>query len=238
MQLHTGTSGFQYKEWKGNFYPEKIRDAEMLGYYAERMDAVEINSTFYRMPRSAVMKSWASEVRDGFRFVIKASQRITHRARLKDCEETLGYLWGSIRHLESHLGPVLFQLPPNFRADPERLRTFLSTVPTEIHSVLEFRHESWNSAEIDEVLRDCGATRCATDSEDEDGDSIVLTPTSKIGFARLRREQYSEHDLDDFVERLAEQPWEEAFVFFKHEEAGAAADLAMRLRAKFEEHTS
>lgn len=236
MRLYAGTSGFQYKEWKGSFYPEQLRQAEMLRYYAERLETVEINSTFYRMPRSAVMKSWASEVSDGFRFVIKASQRITHRARLVDCEETLGYLWGSIRHLGPHLGPVLFQLPPNFGVDLERLREFLAVVPEEIHPVLEFRDASWRSSEVDAVLQERGATRCVTDSED--AELLVGTPTSKVGFARLRREAYSESDLERFVDAIAAQPWEEAFVFFKHEQAGAAAECARSLRAKFEEHRS
>lgn len=224
MQVLAGSSGYSYKPWKGPFYPEGLADAAMLGHYAGRLPTVEINNTFYRMPKSAVMQKWAGDVTGGFVFAIKASQRITHKARLKDTEETIGYLWRSISHLGPHLGPVLFQLPPYLRKDAPRLADFLASLPEGLRAAMEFRHESWDDEEVHSVLRDAGAALVAADDEKRPCGELV--PTADWGYLRLRRPGYDAKALDGWAERVTAQPWERAFVYFKHEEEGAAPRMA------------
>ena len=231
MKLHAGTSGFAYKKWKGPFYPADLADAEMLRYYAERLGSVEINNTFYRMPKRAVVKSWAEQVPDGFVFVIKASRRITHQARLKDVDDPLGFLHQSLLELGPHLGPVLFQLPPFLRKDVPRLRDFLAAVPEPLRPVLEFRHASWDDDEVRKTLRDANAALCISDAEGE-ADPELLS-TADFGYLRCRREGYDEPTLAALAERIAAQPWREAYCFFKHEDGGAAAKQAMQLTEAF-----
>ena len=231
MKLRVGTSGFSYKEWKGPFYPKNLPDALMLRHYAERLQAVEINNTFYRMPRSDVMRRWAEEVPDDFVFVIKASQRITHKARLKEVDEALGYLWGAVTKLEAHLGPLLFQLPPWFKKDAERLRTFLASLPDGCRAAMEFRHASWNDEEVLEILRAGGAAMCVADKEGDEDPPLPVT--ADWGYLRLRREGYGPDELRAWAERVRGQPWEEAFVFFKHEDAGAGPRLALEFAQLF-----
>ena len=129
MHLYTGTSGYSYKEWKGIFYPEELKNTGMLGYYSERLRSVEINNTYYRMPKKSVVEGWATQVPEDFRFVFKASQRITHRKRLKECDEELGFMLGQFAVMGERLGAILFQLPPNLKKDAERLRAFLALCP-------------------------------------------------------------------------------------------------------------
>lgn len=233
MKLFCGTSGFSYKEWKGPFYPEKLPAARMLEYYAERLPTVEVNNTFYRLPKGDVMAGWRERVPDGFRFVVKASQRITHRARLKDTDETVVYLWSAVTRLGDRLGPLLFQLPPNFKADVGRLEAFLASLPDECRPVLEFRHASWRDPATAAALATRAAATCVTDSDDEPEPPIP--ETADWGYLRLRRSRYTDADLDRWVERIRSTGWSEVWVFFKHEDQGAAPALALDFARRFEE---
>jgi uncharacterized protein YecE (DUF72 family) len=230
MRLRAGTSGFQYKEWKGSFYPEDLAEASMLAYYAERLDAVEVNNTFYRMPKAATVRKWAGETPEGFRFCLKAPMRITHKKRLQEAEEEIAFFTASARELGSKLGPALFQLPPWFRKDAERLRGFLAQLPAGFPAAFEFRHESWFDEEVFGILRERGAALVV--AEDEEGET-PLVPTAPFGYLRLRRQDYGDPELARWGERVRAQPWEEAHVFFKHEDAGAGPRLAARFRELF-----
>jgi uncharacterized protein YecE (DUF72 family) len=223
-RLLAGTSGYSYAEWKGSFYPEKIKPADMLAYYAERLPAVEINNTFYRMPKKSVLESWARQVPDGFRFSIKASRRITHFKRLKDAGEELGFLLGNVEVLADRLGVLLFQLPPNLRCDLERLDAFLALLPGAVPAAFEFRHESWRNDAVYERLRARGIAVVAVDSEDEERADVVAG--ASFGYLRLRRPDYDRAALAAWALEVARQGWETAFVFFKHEDEGAGPRLA------------
>lgn len=168
MQLATGTSGYSYKEWKGTFYPQDQAASGMLGFYAGRFSTVEINNTFYRMPNRATLEKWASEVPDGFTFVLKASQRITHQKRLKDAGSEVSYFLETAQVLGPKLGPILFQLPPNAKKNLERLVTFLELLPPELRFAFEFRHASWFDEEVYGALRARGVALCTADVEEEE----------------------------------------------------------------------
>ena len=227
MDLHVGTSGYSYKEWKGPFYPEDLAAADMLRYYGERLGSVEINNTFYRMPKTSVLESWAEQVGDGFRFSIKASQKITHRKRLKEAADETGYLVDTVRALGAKLGVLLFQLPPNLKKDVERLRSFLALLPSDLPVAFEFRHESWMDDEVLDALRGHGAALCCADTDEGEEDAAIVA-TAPFGYLRLRRPDYAAPDLARWAERVQAQPWERAFVFFKHEDEGAGPRMAMQ----------
>ncbi|MFQ5888633.1 MAG: DUF72 domain-containing protein [Gemmatimonadota bacterium] len=226
MRLWVGTSGYSYKEWKGSFYPEKIAADEMLRYYGERLPAVEINNTFYRLPSESVLTAWAERVPEDFRFSIKASRRITHIKRLKNASDETTYLLRALAILGPRLGAVLFQLPPNLRKDLARLESFLDLIPEETPTAFEFRHQSWFDDEVLECLRSKGRALCAADTDEADPPAVI--GTARWGYLRLRREEYSDTDLAHWANRVAGEGWKEAFVFFKHEEAGAGPRLAKR----------
>jgi uncharacterized protein YecE (DUF72 family) len=226
MNIRVGTSGYSYKEWKGSFYPEKLPGTQMLRYYGERFDTVEINNTFYRMPKAAVLESWAAEVPEGFRFVLKASQRITHMQRLKECDSAVSYLLETAGALKERLGALLFQLPPNLKKDVPRLRSFLALVPSVRRAALEFRHESWFDDEVYRALRDSNAALCIAESDEEVSTPFVAT--ADWGYLRLRRAEYTDDALRAWATRVGEQAWGDAFVFFKHEEEGRGPALAKR----------
>ncbi|MHC4811496.1 MAG: DUF72 domain-containing protein [Planctomycetota bacterium] len=229
MRALCGTSGFSYKEWKGNFYPADLPDNQMLSYYAERLPTVEINNTFYRMPKAAMLQKWTAQVPDGFVFVIKASRRITHaKGRLKEVDDSLLYLWDQVQGLDRHLGPILFQLPPFFRKDIQLLREFLGKLPTGLRAVFEFRHQTWADDEVHAALQGAGCALCTADTH-KDIAETPLVPTADWGYLRLRRETYSEDELQTLAARVRQQAWKEVFVFFKHEDEGAAPRLAARL---------
>ena len=233
MRLRTGTSGFSYKEWKGSFYPEKLPATRMLEYYSRRLDAVEINNTFYRLPRAELLEKWKSQVPDDFAFVLKASRRITHHKRLKDAGEPLEYLTTTATEtLGAALGPILFQLPPYLRKDVGRLAEFLTTVPEGVRAAFEFRHESWFGDDTWQALADGGAALVVADTGE--GDAPVVA-TAGFGYARLRRPGYGDEDLARWANAFREQGWDELFVFFKHEDAGAGPALAARLRERWTE---
>lgn len=226
MTLYVGTSGFSYKEWKGSFYPQKIADKEMLKFYGERFNTVEINNTFYRMPKPAVLEAWASEVPPQFKFVLKASQRITHKQRLKDAGDSVTYLLEVAAALKERLGPILFQLPPNLKKDAARLTDFLALLPGQRRFAFEFRHDSWFDDEIFGLLCQHGAALCI--AEAEDGVDVPFVSTADWGYLRLRMVEYSEADLAATYRKVAEQKWQDAYVFFKHEDEGTGPKLAQQ----------
>jgi uncharacterized protein YecE (DUF72 family) len=226
MRLYVGTSGFAYKEWKGSIYPHDLPAKQMLRYYGEHFRTVEINNTFYRMPTAALLEAWAGEVPADFRFVLKASQRITHQHRLLDADAEIGYLLDVAATLQSRLGALLFQLPPNLKKDAARLDAFLALLPAPHRAAFEFRHLSWFDDEVFALLRDHQAALCIADTE---GDlAVPVVATADWGYLRLRRPDYGEAELQAWAQRVRQQGWQEAFVFFKHEEAGRGPQLAQR----------
>jgi uncharacterized protein YecE (DUF72 family) len=226
MNLNVGTSGYSYKEWKGNFYPEDLPAKEMLAYYSRRLPAVEINNTFYRLPQASMIENWKEQVPAGFRFSIKATQKITHIKRLNNVADETKYLLETASLLEQRLGVVLFQLPPNMKKDAGRLESFLSAVPNQTRTAWEFRHDSWFDDETLELLRkrDCALVVSDTDEKPLTG----IIDTSSWGYLRLRRTNYEERDLFEWIGRVKDQEWKEAFVFFKHEDEGIGPKLAAR----------
>ena len=216
MKLHAGTSGFAFKEWKGSFYPADMKDDGMLGFYSSKFSTVEINNTFYRLPREDVLQSWAAQVPEPFTFAIKASQRITHWARLKpQCATAVEFLLKNTSLLAGRLGPILFQLPPNLEKETDLLRAFLDMLPRERRYTLEFRHESWFDEDVFSVLRERDVALCITEQADF---AAPLVSTASWGYLRLHRFDYDPPILADWAARIAAQSWNEAYVFFKHDE--------------------
>jgi uncharacterized protein YecE (DUF72 family) len=230
MRVHVGTSGYNFPEWKGTFYPEKLPAAQMLPYYAERLSTVEVNYTFYRMPNAKTIAGWDAATPPGFTLVLKAPQRITHIARLKDIDDPLRYFLETARKLGQKLGPVLFQLPPNFKKDVARLGDLLTQFPPDLRCAWEFRHESWYSDDVYEMLRRGNAALCVADTE---GGTTPLVATARWGYFRLRDEGYGAGDLARWVETVRQvgAAWEDAYVFFKHEESGIGPKLAQQFEA-------
>jgi uncharacterized protein YecE (DUF72 family) len=229
MRTLVGTSGWSYKEWKGSFYPADLPADEMLRYYAGRFPAVEINNSFYRIPKEKVLLEWAEQVPREFRFVLKASRRITHINRLTDADGSLAYMLRTFNVLGERLGPTLFQCPPTLRKDMDRLRDFLALVPRTWRAALEFRHDSWFTDEVYEALR---AHDVALVAVEEDEKTWPMVPTASWGYLRLRRTAYPEAALRDWRSRIESQPWREAYVFLKHdEEGGTPPDAAVALQA-------
>lgn len=227
MKFYVGTSGFSYKEWKGVFYPEDLADKKMLSYYAEHLNTVEINNTFYRLPNEALLRNWAEQVPDDFRFSIKASQKITHVKRLKDTadEETL-FLVNVCEALGRKNGVLLFQLPPNMKKDIERLKRFLGVIGERARVAFEFRHESWFESDVFDCMRDHHAAFCVADADNEL--DVPFVGTTEWGYLRLRREQYTDTDLSKWMKDVKAQSWETAYIFFKHEDKGIGPRLAER----------
>ena len=230
MKVHVGTSGYNYPEWKGTFYPDKLPAAKMLAYYVERFSTVEINATFYRMPNAKTVAGWATTAPGGFTYVLKAPQRITHFARLRNVDEPLRYFCDTARGLGDKLGPLLFQLPPNFKKASERLGDLLSLVPVGLRVAFEFRHESWFDEEVFALLRTYNAALCVADTEEG---STPAVATADFGYLRLRAVEYSDADLKRWLETIERvgAGWRDAFVFFKHEDSGTGPALARRFVA-------
>jgi uncharacterized protein YecE (DUF72 family) len=216
-RFFVGASGYSYKEWKGTFYPDDMKPEAMLAWYAERLPTVEINNTFYQMPKVAVLESWAGSTPDSFRFAIKASRRITHQARLKgeEAARSVEYLYKNLATLGAKRGPVLFQLPPFLKKDLPRLSEFLQMLPEAHGAAFEFRNDTWFADDVYAVLRQYGASLCL--SEREDNAPPPLVETAPWGYVRLRLESYSDDDLRQWAERLAATGWSEIFVYFMHE---------------------
>ncbi len=228
-EVLTGTSGFSYKEWKGKFYPDDLANSEMLAFYSERLPAVEINNTFYRLPRKDVLESWATSVPDSFRFVIKASRRITHFKRLKAPFDEVDYLLEAILTIGNKLGAILFQLPPNMKEDIERLSAFLEHLPAGVPAAFEFRNESWFGDDVYELLREHGRALVHADTDEKP--VVKLTETADWGYLRLRRPGYDQEALERWAAMLSRTKWKKVFAFFKHEDDGAGPEMASRFRA-------
>ena len=224
MTLYVGTSGYSYKEWKGNFYPEKIPAKEMLHYYAERLKTVEINATFYRMPQPSMLENWKEQVPPSFRFSLKASQRITHFKRLKETEEETKYFLDTAAVLADQLGVILFQLPPNMKKDLARLEGFLQHLPNQTPAAFEFRHPTWYEDDVLELLK--RNNRALVVSDTDDMPTTHIDKTADWGYLRLRRVNYSNENLAEWAERIRKQDWKQTFLFFKHEDAGTGPKLA------------
>jgi uncharacterized protein YecE (DUF72 family) len=219
MRVRTGTSGFSYKEWKGLFYPADLADKKMLAYYSTRLHTVEINNTFYRMPKRELVEGWAAQVGDGFRFVLKAPQRITHRERLEGSEASLAQFLEAASVLGDRLGALLFQLPPFFKKDVDKLSAFLGKVPKHIRSAFEFRHPSWFENDTYAALRAHDVALVGGDADTAEK-SPPFVPTASFGYLRLRAEEYTDAGLAEWAARIGGAPWTEAFVFLKHELRG------------------
>jgi uncharacterized protein YecE (DUF72 family) len=224
MKLWVGTSGYSYKPWVGKFYPEGLAAKEMLRFYATQLPAVEINNTFYRLPKESVLESWAGQVSDEFRFVLKAPQKITHVKRLKDAASEVEYLFRVGAVMGAKAGAVLFQLPPNLRKDIERLKDFLALLPAESAVAFEFRHPSWLDEEVFACLRERNCALCFAEFEESENRNLIATAT--WGYIRLRRPDYDHADLLNWRERILAQKWDQAYVFFKHEDEGIGPKLA------------
>jgi uncharacterized protein YecE (DUF72 family) len=225
MRVHVGTSGYNYPEWRGTFYPEDLPAKRMFAYYAERFSAVEINYTFYRMPTPKTTEAWRAQAPEGFRYVLKAPKRITHERRLVDCADTLAFFCDSARGLAEHRGPLLFQLPPNLKCDPARLEAFLALMPADAQAAFEFRHESWHTGEVLGLLRAKGAALCIADFGDR---STPVVATARHGYLRLRDEGYTPADLDAWADAVQarDDEWDDVWVFFKHEDEGKGPEFA------------
>ena len=221
---YTGTSGFAYKEWKGTFYPEDLPNDGMLAFYGQHFRSVEINNTFYRMPKDNVLLNWAEQVPDGFHFVLKASRRITHIHRLKEADGVVEFLLKQASLLGPKQGPILFQLPPNMKQDLPRLEAFLGLLPTRrVRAAFEFRHDTWYDEAVYGALRAHNAALCLADTNDKPAPKVA---TADWGYLRLRRAQYDAHELQSWLDWIADQSWSDTYTFFKHEDSGAGPDLA------------
>jgi uncharacterized protein YecE (DUF72 family) len=231
-RLLAGASGYSYKEWKGDFYPAEIKPDAMLAWYAARLPTVEINNTFYRMPKADVLEAWANATPESFRFAIKASRRITHQARLRAdaAADSVAFLYDNLASLGGKRGPVLFQLPPFLKKDTSRLSEFLHLLPEGHHAAFEFRNDTWFADDIYDVLKGAGAALCLSEREDDSPPPLV--ETVPWGYIRLRLETYSESDLERWAKRLAATAWREIYVYFMHEPtAPAYAQTLMRFSA-------
>jgi uncharacterized protein YecE (DUF72 family) len=225
--LYAGTSGYSYKPWKGKFYPKDLPDQQMLPYYGERFRAVEINNTFYGLPTASAVRGWATDVGGEFRFALKAPQQITHRQRLRDTDEAVARFLQVAATLGKRLGPMLFQLPPNLPKDLPRLRAFLKLLSRRRRFAFEFRHASWFDDEVFALLRDRRVALCVAD--DENDLEVPFVATTDWGYLRLRRPNYRDRELAQWVRRMRKQAWRDAFVFFKHEDQANGPRLAQRL---------
>jgi uncharacterized protein YecE (DUF72 family) len=221
QKLLAGASGYSFKEWIGDFYPAGTKPDAMLAYYSARLPTVEINNTFYRMPRVEMLENWARTAPEGFRFAIKASRRITHISRLKEsAADSVQYLYRNLAALGDKRGPVLFQLPPNLKKDLERLKAFLAMLPADHGAAFEFRNHTWFSDDVYDALRSKKASLCL--SEREDNAPPPLVETAPWGYVRLRLEEYSEKDLEAWAKRLTATGWQQVYAYFMHEPTAPA----------------
>jgi uncharacterized protein YecE (DUF72 family) len=227
VSVHVGTSGYNYEAWRGSFYPEDLSTRKMLGYYAERFDTVEINYSFYRKPTPKILEGWAGQVPERFRFALKAWQRITHQKRLRETADLVSAFADAARTLGPRLAPVLYQLPPNLKADVPLLRDFLHQLPRDLRAAFEFRHETWFTDQTWAALRDAGAALCVAESEE------LATPavrTADFVYLRLRRQDYDDSALSKWADFAKSSPGD-VFAYFKHEDSAAGTEFAKRFGA-------
>jgi uncharacterized protein YecE (DUF72 family) len=227
MQFFVGTSGYSYKEWKGSFYPPKLPAKEMLGFYAQHFSTVEMNNTQYKMPTVVSVEAWAAQVPPDFRFILKAPQTITHFKRLVNASDAVANFVSAAAALRKRLGPLLFQLPPNFKKDLPRLEAFLDLLSGGPRAVMEFRHESWFTDDVYERLRTHQCALCVADAEDLPAAELINT--AGWGYVRLRREDYTPESLQAWLDRIRAQNWSEAYILFRHEDAGAGPAFARQM---------
>jgi uncharacterized protein YecE (DUF72 family) len=225
MRVHVGTSGYNYPEWRGSFYPDALPAKQMFAFYAGRFRTVEINYTFYRMPTANTTAAWREQAPGDFTYTLKAPRTITHVRRLKDAGEALAFFCDSARVLGPHLGALLFQLPPNLKCDAGRLDAFLASMPAGVRPAFEFRHDSWLNEEVHGILAARNAALVIADFGDR---TTPLRATARHGYFRLRDEGYTPADLEVWADRLLDlgEAWEDAFVYFKHEDAGKGPEFA------------
>ena len=230
MKILIGTSGYSYNEWKGKFYPEKISGADMMAFYSKRLETVEINNTFYRMPTPHVVASWAEQVPAGFVFAIKAPQIITHIKRLKDVKEETRFFLKTVAGLGKKLGCALFQFPGSFREDPALLGNFLGLIPEKTPCAFDFRSASWMNPRTLELLRQKKFCLCQEDTDENPVEEIASA--ASWGYLRMRRADYSDADLSQWSKKLSSMNWKKTFVFFKHEDdiGARGPELALRFR--------
>jgi uncharacterized protein YecE (DUF72 family) len=202
----------------------------MLPFYAEHLSTTEINYTFHRIPAPKTIDNWNALTSSSFRFALKAPQKITHWSKLRECADTLRYFHDVVSALGEKLGPVLFQLPPNFKKDILVLGDFLNGLPGGMRAAFEFRHESWFDDQVFETLRTRGAALCIADTEKLETPRVV---TTDYGYLRLRREDYVQIDVERWAEFVRGQTgdWTDVFIYFKHEEAGIGPKLANQMMA-------
>jgi uncharacterized protein YecE (DUF72 family) len=228
MAIWVGTSGYNYPEWKGSFYPEKLPASKMLPYYAERLSTVEINYTYYRTPNAKILAGWDVATPERFRLTLKAPKRITHEARLRDCADRVQYFVETARTLGPKLGVLFFQLPPNLKQDLALFDAFLEGVPPGTVAAFEFRHGSWLDDELYRRLQARNLALCVADSE------TMATPvmiTADYAYFRLRDEGYTPADIDRWAATIREKTarCKDVYVYFKHEEAGKGPQFARQL---------
>jgi uncharacterized protein YecE (DUF72 family) len=225
MQRYVGTSGYSYKEWLGRFYPPKHPANAMLRYYAQHFNTVEINNTFYRMPAEAMLARWREEVATRFSFTLKAPRRITHDKRLRDAASDVAEFLRRASALGDRFGVAFFQLPPSMRKDVPLLADFLGILPSDTRPAFEFRHRSWHDDDVYQTLRARGAAHCISDTDEGETPFAV---TSTFGYFRLRRTQYDDAALERWIARIREAPYENVYVYFKHEDEARGPDFARR----------
>jgi len=216
-QILVGTSGFAYKEWKGSFYPEDLPAKKYLSYYSQRFHTTEINNTFYRMPTAKLCEGWYAEVPDGFSFTLKLSQRITHFKRLKNVDEEMKFFLDSAAALKEKLGPILVQLPPNYKKDAEALDDFLGAYATKAKLAFEFRHESWFTDDVYDLLRKHKTTLGVVEKEEGEGPDASREVTGSFVYVRLRKGDYSKDELLDWARWIRSQTVP-VYCYLKHDE--------------------
>ena len=222
-----GTSGYNYPEWRGTFYPEKFSTDKMLAYYADRFPTVEINYTFYRIPNEKLLSGWAAQTPEHFTFTLKAPRRITHDAKLQRCEDLTQTFCRTAASLGPKLAALLFQLPPTFKKNIDVLREFTEVLPDGTRAAFEFRHPSWFEADVFDALRSRNLALCVADSEKL---SAPVEMTADYGYFRLRDEGYQQADIERWANTIKGlSQLTRAYVYFKHEEQGLGPDFAKRL---------
>jgi len=235
--IWVGTSGFQYPEWKGSFYPPTLPAAKMLPFYAERFHTTEINYSFYRVPSAGTLTNWAGATPDSFRFAFKAPREISHVRRLRNCGSILNRFVEAIAILEGKLGPALFQLPPFFKKDVPLLKEFLEALPRGLNCAFEFRHASWFDDETFDALKSKNAALCIADTEKL---STPVVVTGRFGYFRLRKPGYTTADIARWAEAVSnhEHVLDDTYVYFKHEESGEGPRLAKELAEALASHVT